>query len=73
MLAASRPSLQAGSREHLLAEWDAVKNKEENGLTPADVSEGSNAKVFWLCKSGCSNCHLRHSYQAVVKRRALEG
>lgn len=43
----------------LLAEWDPARN---GGLTPSDVSSGSNRKVWWLCSHG-------HSWQAQVNSR----
>ena len=40
-------------------EWNYEKN---NGLTPADVSPGSNKKVWWKCREG-------HEWQAMIHNR----
>ena len=43
----------------LAMEWNYEKN---NGLTPADVSPGSNKKVWWKCREG-------HEWQAMINNR----
>ena len=43
----------------LAMEWYYEKN---NGLTPADVSPGSNKKVWWKCREG-------HEWQAMINNR----
>lgn len=43
----------------LAKEWNYKKNI---GLTPQDVTSGSNKKVWWICKEG-------HEWQASVKLR----
>ena len=45
---------------YLAQEWDYEKNV---GITPADVSMGSHARVWWKCNRG-------HSWEAVVSSRA---
>ena len=47
----------------LAKEWNYEKN---NGLTPAEVSSGSDKKVWWICEKG-------HEYQAIVCNRNLGG
>lgn len=47
-------------REDLLAQWHGSKNGE---LTPADVSFGSQKKIWWRCESG-------HEWQSPVYGRA---
>ena len=44
----------------LAKEWHQTKNK---GLTAADISKGSNQKVWWECAKG-------HSYEASVNNRS---
>lgn len=44
----------------LAAEWDPVKN---GPLTPQQVTDSSNRRVWWRCPAG-------HSYQASVAHRA---
>ena len=51
-------SLLEGSPD-LAEEWHPKKNID---LTPADVSTGSNIKVWWICDIG-------HSWKASVKKR----
>lgn len=34
----------------LVEEWDFEHNLAEFGLKPSDVSKGSGAKVYWICK-----------------------
>ncbi|MBR2444342.1 MAG: hypothetical protein IKB27_02950 [Clostridia bacterium] len=43
----------------LASEWNYEKN---NGLTPAEVSSGSDKKVWWKCKKG-------HEWQATISSR----
>ena len=43
----------------LAQEWNYDKNQ---GLTPHDITAGSNKKVWWKCKDG-------HEWQAIVKLR----
>ena len=50
----------ATRRPALAAEWDPVKN---GPLTPQQVTESSNRRVWWRCPKG-------HSYQASVSHRA---
>ena len=45
--------------EYLLDEWNYEKN---NGLTPADVTSGSDKKVWWKCSNG-------HEWQARIGNR----
>ena len=40
-------------------EWDYEKN---NGLTPEEVSSGSNKKIWWKCEKG-------HTWQANIYSR----
>ncbi len=44
----------------LAAEWHSVKN---GGLTPRNVTPGSNKRVWWRCKNG-------HKWQAIVSSRS---
>lgn len=46
-------------RPDVAAQWDHSKNQ---GITPQDVTAGSNRKVWWRCKAG-------HSWEAVVYSR----
>ena len=48
----------------LAAEWHPTHNKKR----PADVSCGSNRKVWWLCQEG--QCGHEHVWQATVQARA---
>ncbi len=50
----------AESNPELAAEWHPTKN---GTLTPADVSPGSQKKVWWQCKKG-------HEWQAAVRSRS---
>ena len=50
----------ATTHPFLVQEWDYERNK---GITPADVSKGSMAKIWW-------KCHRNHSWQAAVYSRA---
>lgn len=59
------PSLQDWGEKELLKQWDNERNKEELGLTPADVTLGSSVKAFWNC-SGCPGCGQVHDWQAGV-------
>ncbi|MCH5314701.1 MAG: zinc-ribbon domain-containing protein, partial [Eubacterium sp.] len=43
----------------LANEWNYEKN---NGLTPVDVTPGSNKKVWWKCQRG-------HEWQAIICNR----
>jgi len=43
----------------LAKEWNYEKN---NGLTPTDVTPGSNKKAWWKCSNG-------HEWQAIIKNR----
>ena len=43
----------------LAKEWNYEKN---NGLTPTDVTPGSNKKAWWKCSKG-------HEWQAIIKNR----
>lgn len=45
----------------LAKEWHPTKNE---GLTPFDVSYGSDKKVWWLCKNN-------HSYHASISNRTM--
>ena len=45
-------------RMELLDQWDA----ERNQMSPAEITFGSNKKVWWRCGNG-------HEWQAVVQRR----
>ena len=47
---------------NLAKEWDYEKN---NGLTPVDVTPGSNKKVWWRCSKG-------HEWRATIKNRNKE-
>jgi len=47
----------------LITEWDKAKNGD---LLPEQVSSGSHTVAWWTCQRG-------HSWQAVVKSRALQG
>lgn len=48
---------------HLLDEWDYEKNK---GLSPSEVSEGSNLMINWICKKG-------HQFQKEPYYRTKQG
>ncbi|WP_390175708.1 zinc-ribbon domain-containing protein [Lawsonella clevelandensis] len=45
--------------DHLVAQWHPTKNGD---VTPDMVTDGSNAKVWWVCEHG-------HEWQAVVANR----
>lgn len=45
------------------AEWNHERN---SGLTPADVTAGSEKRVWWKCALG-------HEWQASIENRALKG
>ena len=60
------PSLAEG-RFQLAAEWHPTLN---GNLTPADVTLGSNKRVWWLCSTGCP-CKHDHIWSAAVSTRAL--
>lgn len=47
---------------YLMVEWDFEKNETR----PEDVTKGSHKKVWWKCSK-------EHSWEAVVKNRALKG
>ena len=53
----------ASQRPDLAKQWHPTKNR---GRTPADVTEGSHYKAWWLCEKG-------HEWQAIVKSRAIGG
>ena len=44
---------------HIVKEWHPTKN---NGLTPKDVTAGSDTKAWWICENG-------HEWQAKVHQR----
>lgn len=50
-------------RPDLVVEWHPTKNGD---LTPADVTPGSNRKVWWQCTKG-------HEWQSQVRSRAING
>ena len=50
----------ATTHPELISQWHPIKNKD---ITPADVSAGSNRKVWWICEKG-------HEWQAIIKSRA---
>lgn len=47
----------------LSKQWHPIKNKD---LTPVDVMEGSNKKVWWQCERG-------HEWEAKIASRAKDG
>lgn len=50
----------AATNPKLAKEWDYEKNDD---LTPKDVFEGSNKKVWWICSK-------KHEWQASIKSRS---
>jgi hypothetical protein len=44
---------------HIAKQWHPTKNK---GLTPSDVTSGSNKRIWWVCPEG-------HEWQALVSAR----
>ena len=46
----------------LMAEWNWTKN-EELGITPTQVTYGSNKKVWWRC------CECGNEWQATISNR----
>ncbi len=50
----------SNKRPDLINEWDYTKN---NGLTPDEVTCGSEKKVWWICP-------CKHSYEATISNRA---
>lgn len=53
----------ASQQPSLAAQWHPTKNR---GRTPAEVTEGSHYRAWWICEKG-------HEWQAIVKSRALGG
>lgn len=49
--------------EHLLDQWDTVRNLP---LTPDSIPYGSKRRVWWICGKS-------HDYQAAVSARTAEG
>ena len=50
----------ATTNPHLTSEWHSIKNAP---LTPADIKEYSNKKVWWICSQG-------HEWQEQVSNRS---
>ena len=49
------------NRKDILQSWDSDRNK---GITPSNVSYGSNKKYYWLCEIG-------HSWLMAPKDRRI--
>lgn len=47
----SKPNNLAVLYPGLIRQWDYEKN---NGLTPQEVTAGSQKKVYWICEKGHS-------------------
>ena len=54
----------SNNKEYILQEWDYKKN-EELGLSPDNVGQSSNQKVWWVCPRG-------HSYDMSISDRSKE-
>lgn len=46
------------TKEHILEEWDLLKNIKEFGLTPGKITYASSKEVWWKCPD-CGASYLR--------------
>ena len=58
-MAETKEKRYVSDNAQLMAEWNFEKNV---GLTPADILQSSNKKVWWICEKG-------HEWQAIVGNR----